>query len=108
MRAANRGGEETKGKRSSAGGGESARAPAVENVLQAAALREDPAHTGMTCSLLNGSYHVLEDQGSECGGRRGEERVGGGTGAGSTVGWSDSSVTLQLQSVLIPGAECVS
>lgn len=89
MRAANRGGEETKGKRSSAGGGESARAPAVENVLQAAALREDPAHTGMTCSLLNGSYHVLEDQGSECGGRRGEERsgwVGGREGGAQLAG----------------------
>lgn len=27
----------------------------------------------MTCSLLNGSYHVLEDQGRECGGRSGGE-----------------------------------
>ena len=43
-------------------------APAEENVLWAAALREDPAHTEMTCSLLNGLYHVL-DQGRVRGGR---------------------------------------
>lgn len=48
-------------------------APAEENVLRAAAFREDPAHTGMTCSLLNGLYHVFEGPGERvcvcvCGG----------------------------------------
>jgi len=42
-------------------------APAEENVLWAAALTEDPAHTEMTCSLLNGLYHVVEEWGRrEC------------------------------------------
>lgn len=50
MRAANRGGEEW-GENEALQAEEKVSAPAVENVLRAAALREDPAHTGMTCSL---------------------------------------------------------
>lgn len=50
-------------KRWSAAGGGKVNAPAEENVLWAAALREDHAHTEMTCSLLNGLYHVVEGRG---------------------------------------------